>query len=252
MSSTLELIKQLGDKELAVAFYAFQALKDKVTLSSRSGSEAAKNELASEMTTELNTMMPAGKDERGHEIPPSPKHSVTVRNKILQLLGTIADAVEVSALSSSLKDLETREMARFLLDRNPSQESTSALIVALEEVGPEFRVGVVNTLGRRQGGEVLAALKTLLADKELEVRIAAVEALSNYPVPGNDASIAGVEQSASAEYRIRIQKARIRLAETFRLAGNKTEATRIYHAVQASDAGTAQKKAAEIGLKALG
>jgi hypothetical protein len=250
MPSAQELVKQLGDKELAVAFYAFQSLQQKATFSSRPGAETDRRELAEQLVDELRATSPAGKDGQGQEIPPRLRHSAAVRNKILRLLSIIAESGEAPAISDALKDLETREMARFVLDRDPSNESTRALIAALGEEGPEFRLGVVNSLGKRKGADVLAALQAAANDRELEVRMAALEALSNLQVAANDAQIARAAEEGSAAIRSRAFKARIRLAESLRLAGRRSEASRIYRAVQASDADAAQKMAAEIGLKA--
>jgi hypothetical protein len=47
-------------------------------------------------------------------------------------------------------------------------------------------------------------------------------------------------------------KARVRLAETLARSGDKAGARRIYEDLRRSEAAAPQKKAAEIGIKAMG
>jgi hypothetical protein len=251
MASTTDLIHQMGDKERPVAFYAYQALLEKAMQSTAAGNETDRRGLAKTLASELTRMGPPGKDGEGRQLPPKPQHLAEVRNKILQLLGYVADSEEVPALSLALGDLDTREMARFALQQNPSQQATEALIAALQEVGPEFRVGVVNSLGKRRGPEALSVLQTAASDREAEVRLAAVEALANFPEPGNDAIMIKALLPSTLEAQRRASRARLRLAETLRKAGNRTAAMQIYQAIRSSQADAPQKTAAEIGLKSL-
>jgi HEAT repeat protein len=241
----------MGDKERPVAFHAYQALLESAMQRTAAGSEAERRGLARTLASELTQMSPPERDGAGHELPPKPQHVAEVRNKILQLLGYVGDADEVPALSLALRDLDTREMARFALERNPSQQATEALIVALQEVGPEFRVGVVNSLGKRRGPKALSVLQAAASDREADVRLAAVEALANFPEPTNDAIIIKVLLPGTLEAQRRASRARLRLAETLRKAGNRTAAMQIYTAIRSGEAEAPQKKAAEIGLKSL-
>ena len=61
----------------------------------------------------------------------------------------------------------------------------------------------------------------------MEVRIAAVEGLAEFPAPSHDAVIAKSTQSESPEERRRAHIARARLAETLRASGNKAAAARL-------------------------
>jgi HEAT repeat protein len=125
------------------------------------------------------------------------------------------------------------------------------LIAALDQVGPEFRVGVINALGKRRGPDVVAALHQQAADPNPEVRLAAVEALANAPEASNDDPIAAAGRTDSPRGKSRANKARIRLAETLRNAGNKPAAIAIYRSVASSDADAPQKKAAQRALDQL-
>src|SRR5262249_22797861 len=145
---------------------------------------------------------------------------------------------------------ETRESARWALDRVPTAAATAALVAALDQVGPEFRVGVINALGKRRTPEVQTALHRQAADADEEVRLAAAEALANFAEASNDHAIVAAG-SGSPRSKARAQKARIRLAETLRVAGNKDAAVSIYRAVLADDADKPQKKAAQQALEQL-
>ncbi|MEW5979254.1 MAG: HEAT repeat domain-containing protein [Acidobacteriota bacterium] len=251
MPTVEDLFVQLADGDQAVSFHANHVLLEKATRATKSGMEADRKSLASDLARELTATLPAEKDRQGKELPARLKHSAAVRNRILYLMSYLSTSEEVPALAEALKDLQTREAARYALERNDSKEATQTLIDALEQLGPEFRVGVVNSLSKRRSDEVLAALQRATSDRDAEVRVAAAEALANFPDAENDVFIIKAANSGSAAEKNRAYRSRLRLAETLRLAGNKAAAGQIYRAVSASDAETPQKKAAQIGLKAL-
>ena len=252
MASIKELAKQLGGDQEA-AYRAYKALEQIVTRASAPGNDRERAAAAADLAAELHARGEPKKDKKGNETPGDLIHSSRTRNKIARLLSYVAGAGQVPALTKLLGDLEVREMARFALDRDASAEATEALIKALDEqVGPEFRVGVVNALSKRTGANVLKALKQAAQDEDRPVRIAAVEALSGFPDPAHDPLIAKATQADCTRCRARAHKARVRLAETLSKAGKKAAARRIYNAIQSSDADDPQKKAAEIGLKAIG
>lgn len=248
MASIEKMVSQLGEKEQVIAFYSYQELLHIANRASGPGNESTREAVAAELARELIASVPGGTDQRGNTLPPRPKHSAAIRNKVARLLSYVAGEKEVAALEKALGDLEIREMARFALETNTTDASTRALIAALDLVGPIFRVGVVNSLGKRKGPEVVAALQKAAADPEL--RIAAVEALSNFADPSSDAIIAQASESVSPQDRTRAQVARVRLAYTLRQSGNDAAAARVYEAIKASEAAPAQKKAAVMGLSA--
>lgn len=251
MASTIqEWVAKLGSENPAEAFKAYKQLEETATRASAPGSEARCAEVAADLAAELNAQTPPTKDEKGKEVPAKPKYSNTVRGKICRLLACVAGAKEVPALVQAIGDLEVREMARWSLDRNRSEEATDALIKALDEVGTEFRVGVVGSLGKRQGEKIVAALQKVAgADDEPDVRINAVEVLANIPEPTNAEVILKATQCPCPLHATRAWKAAVRLAENLRKAGKKSEAGELYRKI-GSDAPEAQKTAAKIGLEA--
>jgi HEAT repeat protein len=209
--------------------------------------------VAAQLAAELEAMTEPKKDKKGRKRPPKPVHSVKVRNQILRLLSFVSGVREIPAVGRALKDLKTRQMALYLLERNGSSEAANLLIEALDQVGPNFRVGVVNALAKRRGTDVLEALqKVASSDKEPQVRMAAIEALSQFAEPANDTVIAQAATDDCKYIKDCAHKARVRLAEKLRNADKKDDAAKVYQAILSSDARKAQKKAAQIGLETLG
>ncbi|UCD27831.1 MAG: HEAT repeat domain-containing protein [Planctomycetota bacterium] len=253
-----ELVKQLGSEKQEIAFVAYQAILEKIlpTTSYQSRRKREHVPMAAQLATEFNAkteVKPADKKgKKGKQEPPKPLHSTAVRNKVLRLLSYTATDGVLETIRNAFKDLETRQMALYVLCRLTSDRATDLLIEALDQVGPTFRVGVVNALGKRQGEKVLAALKkTATEDPEAQVRIAAVEALANFPEPANDTIIAQAANSDCKHMKAAAHKARVRLAETLRNTDKKSHAVKVYNAILSSNASQIQKKAAKLGLELL-
>jgi hypothetical protein len=243
-----ELAKKMGDPELAVAHHAYRDLENVATRASAPGN-GERAQVAAALAAELNARGAPRKDRKGKQVPGRLIHSTAVRNKLIRLMNYVAGDDEVPVLAGLIKDLDLREMVRFTLDRVPSDAATEALIQALDEVGPDFRVGIIGGLAKRRGAHVEAALKKAAADEAKRVRIAAVEALACFADPSNDAIIAKATKADCRNCRARAHKARVRLAGTLAKAGNEAAARRIYNAIRQSDAGEPQKEAARIGLQ---
>lgn len=249
MNSISELIAQLGGDDQAKVHQTRQNLIDMACKAGRPGNAAGQTEFADAVAAELTaTTKTKSKDGKEEE---RPKNPVRVRNGLCQLLSRVATDSHVPALAAALTDREIREMARWGLDRLPGEASTKALVSALEQVGPEFRVGVINALSKRKGSDVQAALLRATADGDNEVRLAAVEALANFAEPSNDEPIVAATKTGLPRERTRAQKARVRLADSLRLAGKKDAAVAIYKAIMANDADEPQKKAARLALEQL-
>ena len=250
MPNVKELVGQLNGSPEAT-YVPERTLLNLVRQATAPGQEAQRAEVAAALAAELTAKTPPRKDDRGRDIPPQPVHPPRVRNKIASLLGYVLGDEQVPALVEALKDFDVRESARQALEANPSPATTKALIDALQSVGPRFRVGVVGALANRREPEVLATLREVASnDIDEEVRLAAIEALACFPAVENDAIIAQAAEELSGAARTTALRARVRLAETLRTAGRDADARKIYEAIRAGDASPAQKKAADLGLKA--
>jgi HEAT repeat protein len=246
MKSISELVEQLGSDDQKVAYQARQELAKLSAIASKP--DAGQPELANGLAAELTATTKAIRNGKEQE---TPKHSAVVKNQLVQYLSILGTDSHVAVLSAALSSLETREMARWALDRIPSEAATKALVSAFEQVGPEFRTGVINALGKRKGAEVQAALLKAASDSEMSVRLAAIEALANFPEPSNDEPIASAAKAGPPRARARANKARVRLAETLRNAGKKDAAVAIYKSIVGNDADEPQKKAARLALEQL-
>jgi len=257
--SIKELVQLLGADDRAAAFGAYQELLEKI-LPATSYRSRKKNlhasvaaELVKELTSKVEVNVTPKKKRNNKEVKKKvklkPAYSAGVRNKILRLLSFVTGPGQIVALTEALNDFELREMAIYALDRNKSAKATNALISALNQVGTDFRVGVVNYLSKRREGNVLGVLrKTASGDSDPEVRMAAVEALATFPEPANEDVMVKAADSDCKCIRSRAQKARVRLAETLVKHDKLEEAKNIYKAILAGDTGEAPKKAARIGL----
>lgn len=253
METIQSLVEQLGGADQAQDFRAYRALWQIVAAAGTPGKDAERSQVAQELATQLNaeTEHTDGEGKQHKSI----KYSAAVRGRIAQLLSCVAAESEVEALQKSLGDFNTREMARWALDRTPCQPATVALATAAcDGVGPEYRVGAVNALARRGGAEAVAALTKAAADADPEVRLAAVEGLALIGQAESDLAVAAVlgDPSMDERGRQRALKARLRLAETLAAAGDRNGARRVFQAVLACDAKPPQAEAARRGLAQLG
>ena len=241
-------IRQMEDRDQASAHYAYQSLEREVLHATKPDGAEVVATLATELAEAL---LAVKEDAPGSSEPPKPLLSSRTRNQLTRLLSYVPTEAVVPHLRKALDDLEVREMARYALEANPSDSATSALIEALVSMGPVFRVGVVNSLAKRKGRQVISALKDAAEDPQFEVRIAAIEGLADFPEPSHDAVIARSTEAESPEERHRAHVARARLAETLRTSGHTRAAERVCEAILASGAEDPQKRAAQLTLARL-
>jgi HEAT repeat protein len=253
MDTIESLVEKLGGADQAQDYRAYRALWQIVAEAGTPGKDAERAKVAQELAAQLNAEAEQTDGEgKKHK---SIKYSPAVRGRVAQLLSCVAAESEVEALQQSLADFDTREMARWALDRTPCQPATVALaMAACDGVGPEYRVGAINGLARRGGAEALAALTKAAADPDPEVRLAAVEGLALVGQAESDMAVAAVlgDPSIDARGRRRALKARLRLAETLAAAGDRNGAKRVFEAVLACNAEAPQAEAARRGLARLG
>jgi HEAT repeat protein len=259
MDSIIESMSKVSDKDQAVAFKAVQALWFECYGLLNPARRDERAAFARVLAVELNatiTIPPSEEEKKkrknkNKELKPEikPKHDVSTRSVILRALSFVGGEAEVPEIARTFGDLDLREMARYALDRNPSPAATAALVAALDDCGPEFRIGVINSLARKGGPVALDAIRKLADDPDPEIRLVAIEAMSRFPDPANDAIMAQAGRIGSERARSRVAKARLRLAENLKDHGHKTAAKRIYQSIP-RDA-VAQRRAAEAALKSM-
>lgn len=259
--AVIQWINQMSDPDQVVAYYAYQCLQEEVF---RAG-ESAQSALAKVLGEALIAQAKAGQGgaqgaasfrnnvflTAAAKAAVRFEHPARVRCNLARLLGYLPSEDAVPPLAAALGDLEAREMARQALERRASERATGAFIAALDSAGPTFCVGVINSLAKRRGANVTAALRKAADDRQPEVRTAALLALADIPDPAHDVIIAKAIENAPEPERRVLHIGRARLAETLRVSGNKTAARRVYQAILSSPAPEPQKNAARLGLREL-
>lgn len=253
-------IRQMGDGDQVVSYYAYQCLLEQVHQAGAPGREDLQRLLA----TALGEALIARQSHHGVQasVAGNPfltaaasrtiqyRHPARVRINLARLLGYLPHPAAVPYLRQALDDLDAREMARCSLEGCPSEAATEALVAALDSAGTTFRIGVLNSLAKRKGEAAAAALRRAAGDPHPDVRKAALEALADLPVPSHDAILETAARSGEPEERRHAYVLRVRLAGALEAAGDKQAAARIYRGILTSGAPEPQKKAARLALEA--
>ncbi len=246
------ILEKLDSGDQTEVYKANLALFQYVHELGGSGKEEARAELAEKLATALTATKEQDENQRRRNAPPSHVHTVDTRNRLCRALSLLGGEAATDALAHCLKHFDCREMARWALDRLSGSASTELLIkAATEGIGEEFRVGAINALAHRRGGDVVTALRECSSDQHLEVRLAAAEALANQPDASLDVVILSAWGNGDTRAQKRIAKARIRLASTLADAGDTRAARKIYTSVLNGETDLAQKHAAELALAEL-
>ncbi len=241
-----KLVKDLESNDSAVLFKAENELERLAEHAGGPDKTKAQADIAAALAAVLDavTTVKDGDKTRSH-----PTYPPYARSHLCRCLSYVGGEAEVPALQKAMEDLNVREMARFALERNPSAAATKALIAALEAMGTDFRIGVINALAQRKAPDAQKALVTLTQTCGGEVQVVAAEALACFPDPTLDAVISTAAKADAPRAKVRTEKARIRLAGTLSKAGKKSGAGGIYKRLNADCVTPAQRKAAEIGEK---
>jgi len=179
------------------------------------------------------------------EVAASPGRS-GVRRHALEMISFVGPDQVVPTLARLLGDREVREMARWALVRIPGKAAVRALADALPAADGEFKVGLINALGRRGSVVSTPILRRALTDKDEAVRIAAAEALGRIADPESEPLLSKLLASASGRERRAAQDACLRLAETLLAAGRADRAGAMYRHLY-REAQTDQAKCAALG-----
>jgi len=171
-----------------------------------------------------------------------------VRGYALQMVSFVGGGEVVPTLARLLGDPEMREMARWALVRIPGDAATSALAGAVAAASGEFKVGLLDALGRRQSQAAVPILRAALNDPDGAVRLAAIEALSRIPHTSSVLLLEKALEAASGRTGAAISDAYFRLADTLFAAGFRDHASRMYFARYRLAANEHEKCAGLAGL----
>src|SRR5262245_42054009 len=110
----MDSVEQLCQKLSADQPTAFKARRELALRAAAAGApekDAERKALAAELASQLSATTEA-KDDRGRTRK-APRYSAAVRNDILRTLADVGGEAEVPALAEAMRDLDTREMARW-------------------------------------------------------------------------------------------------------------------------------------------
>jgi HEAT repeat protein len=176
--------------------------------------------------------------------------SLAAKRGVCKRLGLIATERSVPTLADMLTDAEASDMARYSLERIPSDAVETALREALPKAKGATRVGIINSIGNRKDAQAVTALGGLLDDSEQAVAEAAAWALGR--IGGGEALglLAARMDRTRGSLRSEILDAYLLCAGRLASEGNNTRARAMYNELNAEGMPAPIRRAAERGLKA--
>ena len=227
-----ELIPKLADAKVENRNEAQMALQDIASNASKPGHSAAREA--------LGKILAAKAADRSV---PQPARAWIVRQ--LEYMGG-PEAVKALAKVMNGKDAELRECARRALEKNPAPAATASLRAALGHASdPTWKIGLMNSLGRRADAESVKLIAKGLGD----AKTAPAAALAL----GNIASPAAVEVlSGSLNKTPEAGEALINAAQRLAAKGDAAGAKAIYQKVAGEAKSKSLRAAAESGLNPPG
>jgi hypothetical protein len=178
--------------------------------------------------------------------------SLAAKRAVCKRLGLIATERSVPILAAMLMDSETSDMARYSLERMPTAAVDAALRTALPKTSGTTRVGVIHSIGNRKDQRAVVALGQMLGDSDEIVAAAAACALGK--IGGADAIrlLAARRSSAQGRVRLEVLDAYLVCARRLGSQGRKADAVFMYNELNAPAMPLPIRRAASLGIKALG
>lgn len=203
--------------------------------------------LAAELAATVQTEEPKDKKKAKDQGATRPKHPAGVRDLLLQYLALVGTQEQVPVIAGLLGDLELRESARRALQQIPGAASANALVEAFPKAaGSEFRIGLINALACRGGGNSLAVFRQVAGDADPGVRMAAIDALARWGGASDDRLM--VDAIKAGACCASVCAARVRLAANLAQQGDTVAAHGIYTAVAAMKSCKGPARAARLAL----
>jgi HEAT repeat protein len=175
--------------------------------------------------------------------------SVAAKRGVCKRLALIATERSVPVLAPMLTDAGTSEMARYALERIPSDTVDAALRDAIPDTRGRTRIGIVNSIGNRSDSRAVPLLGKLATDSDEDAAEAAVWALGR--IGGPEAIRLLAARRGSAQGRVRLEALDAYLVCARRLAseGKRSEAVAMYKQLDVEGMPAPIRRAASLGLK---
>ncbi len=146
---------------------------------------------------------------------------------VCRKLMQIGTSESISTLADLLSDKNLAHMARYALERIPTQEAVQALRDALPKIDGLLKIGVISSLGQRRDAASVPMLTKLLSDSDSTIVRSAALALGAIRSPQSTKALSNAKPTSS-ESKIAVTDASLACAEALLSAGNKAEAMAVY------------------------
>jgi type 1 glutamine amidotransferase len=151
---------------------------------------------------------------------------------VCRQLSIIGTEQSVPVLSKMLTDEETSDMARYALERIPSDKVDEALRSALSKAKDKPRIGIINSLGQRRDKESVRALSRFIDNADETTAIAAAAALGQIADSKATEVLAAAKDKTKGKLRAQVLDSYLRCADQLVAEGKKAEALVIYKNLQ--------------------
>jgi len=173
---------------------------------------------------------------------------LTVKAAEIQLIGYVGDDEAVAALVTLLNHPKLGEDVRQALQRIDTASASAALARGLRESPARLKPGYILALAQRGDRACLTEILPLAADRDLEVRIAALTAIGALGDAGASSGLVGGLGAPDTRVRAAAADALLRLAGRQATTGNAVVARRIFERVLRSSTNTGRRLAAVAAL----
>jgi HEAT repeat protein len=127
-------------------------------------------------------------------------------------LSVIGGAASIPVLAPMLLRPDTSEMARYALERIPTEEADGVLRDALAKATGKIRIGIVNSLGARRDAKSVPSIQPLLESDDVGVVEASAAALGRIGGPQALQVLAAARKKVPVEAHSRVAEAYLQCA----------------------------------------
>lgn len=175
---------------------------------------------------------------------------IAAKRGVCKSLSRIATEKSLPALTPMLRQAETSDMARYVLERMAIPASDAVLREAVRESRGAICVGIVNSIGNRRDARAVGVLSQALADADESIAQAAACALGKIGGPDAIKRLAAFKRVARTRVRAEVLDAYLVCARRLASEGKKDEASAMFKELTADWVPAPVRKAAGRALQA--
>jgi uncharacterized protein len=137
-------------------------------------------------------------------------------------LSIVGGEKAVPTLTEMLVMAETTNMARYALERIPSEKAEKALLDSLLKTSGAIRIGIINSLGVKESVQSIDQIKPLMYDSDMDTALAAISALGRMGSEKAANALLEGTNKVKTELQLSAYQSCISSAEKMIAAGNTT------------------------------